>query len=97
MSRSQELEFDTGARLVPYLDDSLTCAVIDTNASQMFYRSQESEFDTGARLVPYLHESSAIIYITASQMFYRSQESGVRVKSWSLTMAPGLFLILMIS
>ena len=91
------MEFETGARL----DDSLTCAVIDITASQMFYRSQDSEFDTGARLVPYLDDSltCAVIYITASQMFYRTKEmdSGVRVKSWSLTLAPGLFLILMIS
>ena len=36
------MEFDTGARLVPYLDDFVTCAVIDITASQMFDRSQES-------------------------------------------------------
>ena len=53
-----------------------------------------SQFDTGARLVPYLYYSltCAVIYISASQMFYRTQEleSGVKVKSWSLTLAPEL-------
>ena len=36
------MEFDTGARLVPYLDDFLTFAVIHITASQMFDCSQES-------------------------------------------------------
>ena len=43
------MEFDTGARLVPYLDDFVTCAVIDITASQMFDRSQESESGAGIR------------------------------------------------
>ena len=86
-SRSQ---FDTGARLVPYLYYSLTRAVIYITASQMLRRSQESESGVGVRrrsqesesgagvrLVPYLDDfvTCAVIDITASQMFDRSQES----------------------